>query len=755
MELKKYQKTTLETLEDFLKELKKVGLKYAYMGITETPYKAEAFGSVPFVCIKIPTGGGKTLVACHAVEKIMGTVLQSKLDKGIVLWFTPSEAIKTQTLKKLKDRKDWHRRILDESFNNNIKIFSNEEALSIRKDDISDNLCIIIASLEAFRKEKSLQKKYKVYQENGALLDHFEHIEEPEFLERDSEGTVINSLANVVRLHNPLVVIDEGHKTTTKLSIDFLKDLNPSFIIEYTATPRNNSNVLVETHASQLKDEQMVKIPIVLESAAQWQNALIRGIEKRNELEKEIKKLKNEYIRPITLLQAQPKSKVSKNITVEQIEKFLLDHKISKEEIAIKTSEKNEIDGVDLFSKTCKIRYIITVNALAEGWDCSFAYVLVSVANLGSKIAVEQIIGRIIRLPNAKRKDNEDFNRSYVFASARNFNEAANQIISGLESNGYSKADIVSSDKKNTPYALDAKKAVSDNLKVPMIALNNEQLAFEDLIGNDFELTKQDHKFDFEVHYDNDGRAIIDIKEDDEWTRGMQMFLKLRYSDKNFSKKELVLWLDKKLRFALIEKSDKMVFLEKAIDYQLKHHTLVELSVNRYVLADKLSKVINDILENYAKSQFDTYLKKNKITVKAFEEFPKSITLKFNIAQEFNKNYYDKVDKLNKEELTFLQRLDLDTLPNIKYWVRNREKIDPFYIQGWKKNKFYPDFVAVTKRGSIIALEWKGEDRVSNEDTEYKNEIGELWAKLGKGKQHFFLVHNGNIENTLSRILSI
>ena len=752
MELKKYQKSTLETLEEFLKELKKVGLKYAFMGITETPYKADSFGKIPFVCIKIPTGGGKTLVACNAVEKIMELALQNKLGKGIILWFTPSEAIKTQTLKKLKDRKDWHRKILDDSFNNNIRVFSNEEALSLRKDDVNDNLCIIIASLEAFRKEKKLQNKYKVYKENGALLDHFENTEEPDYLERDSEGSVINSLANVVRLHNPLIVIDEGHKTTTQLSIDFINDLNPSFIIEYTATPRSSSNILVEVHASQLKDEQMVKIPIVLESSVQWQNSLSRGIEQRNALEKEAKKIKSEYIRPIALLQAQPKSKKEKTITVEQIKDFLLERKINAEEIAIKTSKKNELEGIDLFSKSCKIRYIITVNALAEGWDCSFAYVLISVANLGSKIAVEQIIGRIIRLPYAKRKDNEDFNRSYVFASARNFNEAANQIISGLESNGYSKADIISNDKKNSTYELEALKAVRDILQVPVMALDNDKLAFEDLIGDNFELAKQDFKFDFEVHYDNDGRAILDIKKEDEWTRGTQMALKLRYSDKNYTKNELVLWLDKKLRFPLIEKSDKMKFLDKAIDNLLIKHSLTELSINRYVLADKTSLGINNILENYAKKRFDDFHKKKKINIKKFDTFPETITLNFNVPQEFNKNYYSKVDKLNKEELSFIQRLDLDTLPNIKYWVRNREKIDPFYIQGWKKNKFYPDFIAVTKKGSCLALEWKGEDRVSNEDTSYKEEIGILWESLSRGKNFFFLVHNKNIEDVLKKI---
>jgi len=751
MRLKRYQKNSLETLENFLGELKKVGLKYAFMGITETPYKAEAFGEVPFVCIKIPTGGGKTLVGCHAVEKIMSKALQDKMDRGVVLWFTPSEAIKTQTLKKLKDRKDPHRQILDEAYDNHVRVFSNEEALAIRKADVSDNLCIIVASFAAFNKKKQKQGKYKVYQENGALMDHFENIEEPAYLERDEEGTVINSLANTIRLNNPIVVIDEGHKATSDLSLETINGLNPAFVVEYTATPLKESNILVEVHASELKDEQMVKIPIVLESAAQWQNALTNGIEKRIELEKVAKKIKNEYIRPIALLQAQPKSSVSKTVTVEEIKAFLLERKIPEEEIAIKTSDKNDLEGVNLFSKACKIRYIITVNALAEGWDCAFAYVLVSVANLGSKIAVEQIIGRIIRMPNAKRKADEDFNRSYVFASARNFNEAANQIISGLEDNGYSRADIVSAEKKDAVYELEAKKAVSGNLKVPLMALDEDKLTFEDLIGGDFELAKQDPKFDFEVHYDSDGRAIIDIQKDDAWTRGKQTSLKLRYSDKNLTKEELVQWLDKKLRFTILEKSDKVRFLDKAIDYQLKTHSLAELSVNRFVLADRLSQHIESVLEAYAKTQFDAKMKAKKISTKPFEAFPDTITLKRAVPQEFNRNYYEKIDKLNKEEHEFVQRLDLDTLANIKYWVRSREKVDPFFIQGWKKGKFYPDFVAVTKKGAIIALEWKGGDRVSNEDTAYKIEIGELWAKLGKD-QHFFLVHTGNVEEVLGEI---
>src|SRR3989338_8694343 len=104
---------------------------------------------------------------------------------------------------------------------------------------------------------------------------------------------------------------------------------------------------------------------------------------------------------------------------------------------------------------------------------------------------------------------------------------------------------------------------------------------FEDVGGSGFDLENQEAEFEFQGHYDNDGRAIIDIKGDDEWTRGAQKSLKLSYSDKSLTKNELLQWLDKKMRFTLLEKSDKVRFLEKAIEYQLKTHTLTELSVNR------------------------------------------------------------------------------------------------------------------------------------------------------------------------------
>jgi hypothetical protein len=476
---------------------------------------------------------------------------------------------------------------------------------------------------------------------------------------------------------------------------------------------------------------------------------------KRDELEKRAKKLKGEYIRPIALLQAQPKSQTRATTTVEQLKKMLLDKKIPEEQIKIKTSDVDELTGIDLFSKKCEVRYILTVNALAEGWDCSFAYVLISVANLGAKVAVEQIIGRIIRMPHARRKSDEAMNRSYVFASSENFNEAANKVIKGLEDNGYSRSDFVGvADENNYSDPLEAKKAIKKDLKVPMMAIGKDKLSFEDLLGEEFKLAKQDADFEFKIHYDFDGQATIDITEDDEWLQGKQLSLPYQYLDGDHSVDELVSWLDKKMRFSMVSPEDKAAFIEKAVHTQINKHkrTLPELSVNRYLLADRLAVVINDILESHAKKIFNGFLVKKGIALGLFDSYPTTIALKSPVPKVFNKNLYERIDAINGEERGFVDRIDLGALDNIEYWVRNREKVDPFYIQGWHRGKFYPDFVAVTKKGNIIVLEWKGEDRISNEDTAYKVEIGKIWEKLGRGKTNFFLVHNRNVEEVLKKI---
>ena len=119
---------------------------------------------------------------------------------------------------------------------------------------------------------------------------------------------------------------------------------------------------------------------------------------------------------------------------------------IPKEEIAIKTGDKDELKHVDLLSPDCPVRYIITVNALKEGWDCPFAYVLATVANRTSSVDVEQILGRVLRLPYTQKNGSNVLNISYVITSSADFGKTLDRVVSGLNNAGFSNKDYRAKD---------------------------------------------------------------------------------------------------------------------------------------------------------------------------------------------------------------------------------------------------------------------------------------------------------------------
>lgn len=768
LKLKSYQQRTLDELKEFLINAATLkgerGIRLAYLdqvGDEERHYKPiQGIEQAPYLCIKIPTGGGKTLVACHTLPVILDNYLQDKNGKGLVMWFVPSDAIRAQTLLNLQNRNHPYREVLDSKFGNNVKVLTLEEALSIQKSDLQNNLCIVVASLQAFRRnEKSW---LKVFQNNGALLSHFENlVEDNNFLSKDEAGEIVYSLGNVIKINNPIVILDEGHNVQTKLSYDLLVDLNPSFILEFTATPRSESNVLVKVLATELKAERMVKIPIYLANVTQWQEAIRDGIEQLKKLEKMAgseKRQTKEYIRPIALVQAEQEKEDEDKIYVEKIKKFLLEEiKIPEEEIAIKTSKNDEIKGIDLLSTKCPIRYIITVNALKEGWDCPFAYVLISVANIGSKIAVEQTMGRILRLPNATDKKNLDLNYSFVYTSSENFSKASSAIISGLEANGFSRADLRENKGKVVAEKTEFERFVKDtNIKVPYIGLKSkkEALAFNrDLIGEDFQIFEHYKPFEVDFHDDQNQRVKIDIDKENGIYRIIQGKLMLVLYPEDFSIEEVGNWLKRNVRHTVISSTEMSDYIDNAIKDLSKSHTVEELSLNRFRLKERIQEEVQVIINLYAKTQFDKLLSKGEIDAKSATYSPGQKIYLSRLSQEhFQKHLFERVGYMNGEETDFAMRLDV--LDNIEWWYRSREKED-YYLQGWRSGKFYPDFIIKTKSGKYILAEYKGEDRLSNEDTEYKVKLGKLWEKLSNDSNRFFLVGKTGIDGVLKEIAKI
>lgn len=454
LQLRHYQQSSLDTLEVYFGLVLRHGAKTAFIIQTERPYHSvqKLPEGLPYVCLRVPTGGGKTLMACHALGITTKVYLQT--ERAVCLWLVPSNTIRDQTLAALRNRQHPYRQAVDARFASQVRVMDLTEALYVQRSSLEGETVIIVSTLAALRVEDTDGRK--IYESAGALSHHFTGLNanQEANLEKRSDGSVPPSLANVLRLWRPVIIMDEAHNARTPLSFDTLARFNPSCIIEFTATPETRhdpkqelfaSNILHHVSAAELKAEEMIKLPIRLRTHSDWKEVIGEAVQKQRSLEQaaqEEERGTGEYIRPIVLLQAQPKSQARQTLSFEVVKQCLLeDFKISEEQIAVATGQTREIDDINLFDRLCPIRFIITVQALKEGWDCSFAYIFCSVAEISSSRAVEQLLGRVLRLPRAHWKQREELNCAYAFAASPRFIEAATALKDALVENGFQRLE--------------------------------------------------------------------------------------------------------------------------------------------------------------------------------------------------------------------------------------------------------------------------------------------------------------------------
>ena len=451
--LKKFQEDTLKKLKDYLEAARLSGDPETAFLQTVTPpdgrlpmyRKVPDLERIPYVCLRLPTGGGKTIVGAYSIRVAAQSYIEK--DYPVVLWLVPSNSIRTQTAQALKNNAHPYRMALDEAFDGRVSVFEISEIENIRPQDLRDGVCVVVGTIQSLRVTSTEGRD--VYAHKEALEDHFTKLNtNVPGLERIESGAgagkVKYSFANLMMVHQPLVIMDEAHNARTSLTFDTLKRLSPSAIIELTATPdtdpRTGSNVLYRVSASELKAEEMIKLPIVLTvHESNWEEAIGDACRTRKRLA-EMATGEPDYIRPILLIQAENKDKPA---NVEAVKQYLLDSEhLAEEQIAIVTGDQRDLDKINLFDPACKIEVVITVQALKEGWDCSFAYVFCSTANIGSSRDVEQLLGRVLRMPYAKRRKAAELNKAYAHVSSPNFLEAAKQLETCMiEKMGFEEAE--------------------------------------------------------------------------------------------------------------------------------------------------------------------------------------------------------------------------------------------------------------------------------------------------------------------------
>jgi len=461
---KTYQQQVLDSVEAYFKACHELpSPSTAFTATTErlwgrgNPYHPlSGFpADMPYFCLRVPTGGGKTWLAAKSVQRVNTHLLRS--EHSVILWLVPSKPIREQTLRALKDRQHPYHAALREA--GPITVLDLEDAKSMTRATLDTSTTIIVATRQAFQVED--EECRKAYQSSGALMHHFDHLSptQRDALLTEGEGadrTVPYSLANVLRLRRPFVIVDEAHNSRTELAFDMLARLRPSGVMELTATPdleRTPSNVLHSVSAAELKAEEMIKLPVVLETEPNWQQCLADAIGRRDALHTladEERRAGATYLRPLVLIQSEPRRAGVETLDFERVRQELTaNHNVQPNEIVVATGEEKGLEQIDADYKlgiadpACPIKFVITQKALAEGWDCPFAYILVSMAALHSATSVEQLLGRVLRQPNASHRQAKALNQSYAFVVSRHFAETASALRDRLvDSAGFERREV-------------------------------------------------------------------------------------------------------------------------------------------------------------------------------------------------------------------------------------------------------------------------------------------------------------------------
>jgi type III restriction enzyme len=450
--LKDYQLRVLDSARSFLRRCSQTGNpEEAFREVTAmnfgqpVPYQhveVAGLSNLPYVCLRVPTGGGKTLLACHASGIAMKELLHG--ERAVVLWLVPSNTILDQTADALRNPRHPYRRALELECGS-VEVVTIEEALRLSRATVEGQTLVIVSTIQCFRVDDETGRK--VYEQNGCFTDHFLSVppERLPDLEMGPDGKPKPSLVNMLRLRRPIVIVDEAHNARTDLSFVTLGKVLPSCILEFTATPAteaNRSNVLHRSSAAELKAAQMVKLPlrVVTRHPSQRDQLLAEAIALRADLEKLAVaegQSTGEYVRPILLIQA---DRVSDCEPLR--ERLANDFALAKDQIKISVGSLDELKDVkNIAAVDCPVRFIITVQKLREGWDCPFAYALCSLKETRSATAIEQIVGRILRLPNAALKQHPDLNCAYAFSVSDSIVEVLTELREALESNGFTKAE--------------------------------------------------------------------------------------------------------------------------------------------------------------------------------------------------------------------------------------------------------------------------------------------------------------------------
>ncbi|OGA22758.1 MAG: hypothetical protein A3I01_13590 [Betaproteobacteria bacterium RIFCSPLOWO2_02_FULL_65_24] len=747
----------------------------------------------PNVCFKIPTGGGKTLLASASIARVFACYY--RLHTGLVLWIVPNEAIYSQTKKTLVDRDHPYRQMLNVAGAGRVKILEKDSPLS--RLDIEGNLCVMLLMLQSAARQS--KETLRFFRDRGSVHGFFPREDDLEAhwaMLADTpnydvyapfgtsapeaaatKGSVIkDSLGNVMRLVRPMVIIDEGHHAYTENALKTIDGFNPSFVLELSATPRvgnagqHGANILVDVRGKDLDRAEMIKLPINVEVKPwpDWQSCLATSMQKLEALEREARALEADtarYIRPMMLVQVErtgAEQRAAGLIHAEDARAYLLQLGLQERQIAVKTSEKDELkqpENMDLLAPACEVRAIITKQALQEGWDCPFAYVLCALAAGRNPAALTQLVGRILRQPQVSKTGRAALDECYVFCHDARTAQVIANIKASLETEGMGDlaVSVRAGDGKDPGSGTRRihRRPEFEKLRIFLPKVNwregaeRRELVYEsDVLARlpwhaiDGTALCTTWAPDSTAPVAQNLRIGLDVLDGSVAMAAPSSVGEPRRIDRQFATRAL---LD------LVPNAWIAWHIIEQVVGRLTRDGLAESAIARSLasLIERLRVDLESQRDTLAEAVFDALVREGQI------EFSlRADSADYEIPFWFEAELLDHARILYREDGKAVEKslfapfyeplLDnsfetefacyADSQAALSWWHRNVAK-SQYGLQGWKRNKVYPDFVLakvpVEGKTTLIVLETKGA-YLNNEDTAYKQRLLETLTRIYK-----------------------
>jgi type III restriction enzyme len=753
---------------------------------------------LPTFCIKVPTGGGKTLLATQILGSIYRTILADRRGAGLALWVVPSSQIYRDTLKRLSDRRDLYRVMLEHAVSRRIEIWEKDQIHRLTPARLSECLNILVFQLASTNRETKEQLKF-FRDSGGSIVQHFpaeDDLEAHRELRRKFPNLEVipetdllkTSVGNLVRLCRPPVILDEGHRATSELAQSTIEGFNASIVVELSATPHQGANVLSRVSGEELLDEEMIKLPlnIATSGVSDWKALVTRAKDKRQSLQKKAEAALGEsgdekLIRPIVLVQVERTGKEQRGakaggkllVHSEDVREFLTQRLgVSSEAVKVKTSEDDGLEDVDLMDPECPVEWIITKSALQEGWDCPFAYILVSLNNTGSAKAMTQLVGRVLRQPYQKRLPDAyaELNESYVYCLHQSAGEIAKQVKKALEEEGY-EGDLSSvvrnetdGPTRNTRQALIRRKFADlyrrefdGKIYLPRFCVKDgREYApldyFEHLVSR---VRVEDFRYG-EIQWDLSD-ALKDAK--DRYysiTLGSSLTTE-RISDIDWweSDEQVLAWLVTSLRFDYLSFKQLRRVVEGVYERLTRAALPVaikdQMALVKTEIRNRIEKFVQGEIDRQTHAAFDRLFDEKRIQFyleckDCRFTIPDSVTIEsvgpltglaHDDGSPLERSLFNFVEHEGQNQYERKVALCLDRHADVLWWYRNRVGPGNFAIQGYKRERMYPDFVVQGKPNGrefhhVFVVESKGEHLQGNVDTEYKRDVAKYFTRAGK-----------------------